>query len=61
LRHIFNSVNGVLFPGGGSSLQNTPLFKAGQFLLEAAIKVRFLFSLSDLVPLLLGLTYFLGK
>jgi len=37
LDQIFSQINGILFPGGGSNLDNTPLFKAGQRLYNNAI------------------------
>jgi len=40
LLRIFNSVNGILFPGGGSDLQNTPLYNAASYLYSLAIKAN---------------------
>lgn len=40
LTHMFKSVNGILFPGGGSDLRGTQLYKAGRFLVELALKAN---------------------
>lgn len=37
LKEIFDSINGIVFPGGGSELVRTPLFYAGNYLYQLAI------------------------
>lgn len=39
LKHMFNSVNGVLFPGGGADLDNTTLYLAGKYIYDLALEV----------------------
>jgi hypothetical protein len=36
---MFNSVNGVLFPGGGADLDNTTLYLAGKYIYDLALEV----------------------
>jgi len=38
LQQYFNQLNGILFPGGGSDLNNTTLFKAGNYLYNLALE-----------------------
>jgi gamma-glutamyl hydrolase len=40
LETVFNNVNGVLFPGGGSDLNGTPLYQAAQYLYTLAIQAN---------------------
>jgi len=40
LKKIFESVNGILFPGGGSDLNGTPLYEAGKYLVELATEAN---------------------
>jgi gamma-glutamyl hydrolase len=44
---IFASINGILFPGGGSDLNNTPLYKTGHYLYQKALKA---FDSGDYFP-----------
>lgn len=37
LAFTFSQINGLLFPGGGSNLYNTTLYKAGKYLYDLAI------------------------
>lgn len=37
LQEVFNSINGILFPGGSSDLDYTPLYYAGKFFLDASV------------------------
>ena len=37
LKELFNQINGIVFPGGGSELVRTPLFYAGQYLYRLAL------------------------
>ncbi len=36
---MFNSVNGVLFTGGGADLTNTTLYLAGKYIYDLALEV----------------------
>jgi len=38
LDYIFNSINGILFPGGGANIDNTPLFNAAKYLYDKSLK-----------------------
>jgi gamma-glutamyl hydrolase len=40
LKAIFNQINGLIYPGGGSELVKTPLFYAGQYLLRLAMEAN---------------------
>eukprot|EP00029_Vermamoeba_vermiformis_P011313 TRINITY_DN6185_c0_g1_i1.p1 TRINITY_DN6185_c0_g1~~TRINITY_DN6185_c0_g1_i1.p1 ORF type:complete len:315 (+),score=87.22 TRINITY_DN6185_c0_g1_i1:416-1360(+) len=40
LKHMFNSVNGVLFPGGGADLTNTTLYLAGKYIYDLALEAN---------------------
>jgi len=40
LRATFNSINGLLFPGGAANLDNTPLYKATEFLYNLALEAN---------------------
>lgn len=40
LKAIFNQINGLIFPGGGSELVKTPLFYAGQYLYQLALEAN---------------------
>lgn len=37
LQKVFNSINGIFFPGGGSSLYHTALYNAGKFFFDASV------------------------
>ena len=39
LKDVFSKINGVLFPGGSNSLDNTTLYQAGQYLYNLALNV----------------------
>jgi hypothetical protein len=39
LKQTFSSINGILFPGGGSNLDNTTLYQAGQYLYDLTLNV----------------------
>jgi len=49
LDEVFSSINGILFPGGGADLNNTPIYKAGAYLYNKALKA---FDAGDYVPIL---------
>lgn len=38
LREYFDNLNGILFPGGGASLDNTTLYNAGKFFYDLSIE-----------------------
>lgn len=41
LKHIFDSINGLIFPGGGSDLNaTTPLYKSAKYLYDLALSVH---------------------
>jgi len=37
LDYVFDSVNGILFPGGGANISNTPIFLTAQYLYNKAL------------------------
>lgn len=37
LQSLFNQINGILFPGGGSDLNGTTVYQAGEFLYKLAL------------------------
>mmetsp|Transcript_16614 Transcript_16614/g.46908 ORF Transcript_16614/g.46908 Transcript_16614/m.46908 type:complete len:314 (+) Transcript_16614:125-1066(+) len=47
LEYYFQSLNGILFPGGGASLHNTTLFQAGKFFYERSLEA---YSQGDVFP-----------
>jgi len=48
LKHIFSSINGILYPGGGADLDDTKLYKAGKYLYDLAIAAN---DNGDFLPL----------
>jgi gamma-glutamyl hydrolase len=40
LNAVFNQINGIIFPGGGSELVRTPIFYAGQYLYHLALQAN---------------------
>jgi gamma-glutamyl hydrolase len=50
LKHIFDSINGVIFPGGGSDLNaTTPLYKSAKYLYDLALDAN---NRGDYFPIL---------
>jgi gamma-glutamyl hydrolase len=49
LDHIFDSINGIMFPGGGSDIEGTPLYLAAKHLYNRALQA---FDNGDYFPIL---------